>query len=465
MLTRPAPFRGAPWVPMEGSMARAGRLSSSSVRSSGRSWLFGGWLSLSLVVAAVAGVGISGWRQGAGMSEEAAWALMVLGLGLLVVAAEVTPRLRGHHRDAEADLERHRRDDRHLAAIVSASADAMMSMSLDGTLTSWNAGAEAMFGYPASEVIGEHFEMLARPNTRELRAGFAEVVLAGRSVVGAEGIGVHKDRTEFPVSYTVSPIRHADETVIGLSAVARDITAQKALEATLEHRALHDGLTGLPNRVVFVDRVTLSLARLPRHLGVVGVVFVDVDQFKVINDSLGHDQGDRLLVLIAERLSGAVRPGDTVARFGGDEFAVLCDDLADDAEATAIGERIQRAAAGPFVLDGRNHYVTVSAGIATTASAAVVAVDLLREADFAMYHAKDAGRARSVIFAEAMRTRAGSTRPDWSSRSPKASSWPAPAPPSPCCAASNTSASASASTTSGPATPRSATSRSSPSTS
>ena len=153
-------------------------------------------------------------------------------------------------------------------------------------------------------------------------------------------------------------------------------------------------------------RSTVALAGLPRREGVVAVLFVDVDQFKVINDSLGHDQGDRLLVMIAERLTSAVRPGDTVARFGGDEFAVLCEHLCDDAEAVAVGERIQEVAARPFVLDGRDYHVGVSAGIATADTPGRSAADLLRDADSAMYQAKDAGRARSVLFAHAMRTRA-----------------------------------------------------------
>jgi diguanylate cyclase (GGDEF)-like protein len=157
---------------------------------------------------------------------------------------------------------------------------------------------------------------------------------------------------------------------------------------------------------LFVDRVTLAMARLPRHEGVVAVLFVDVDHFKVVNDSLGHSIGDRLLVLVADALTSAVRPGDTVARFGGDEFAILCEDLCDVAEAVAIGERIQNVVTTPFVLDERDHHVTVSTGIAIADSPGPSAAELLRDADSAMYQAKDAGRSRSVLFAPVMRTRA-----------------------------------------------------------
>jgi diguanylate cyclase (GGDEF)-like protein len=177
-------------------------------------------------------------------------------------------------------------------------------------------------------------------------------------------------------------------------------------EEQLNHQALHDPLTGLPNRVLLVDRLTLALTRLHRQQASLAVLFVDVDQFKVINDSLGHDQGDRLLVLMAKRLAAAVRPGDTVARFGGDEFVVLCEDLHGETEAVSIGERIREQAATPLLLDGRDYFVTVSTGIALTDSPEMPAADLLRDADSAMYQAKEAGRARSAVFAQSMRTRA-----------------------------------------------------------
>ena len=182
---------------------------------------------------------------------------------------------------------------------------------------------------------------------------------------------------------------------------------ERANAATrLSHQALHDHLTGLPNRTLFTDRLDQALARLGRHTTSVAVLFVDVDNFKVINDSLGHDQGDRILIAMADRLSAAVRPGDTVARFGGDEFVILCEEVANEAEAFAIAERVGILAGGPLNLDGRDHLVTVSTGIALTADRHVPSADLLRDADAAMYQAKAAGRARSEIFAASMRTRA-----------------------------------------------------------
>jgi diguanylate cyclase (GGDEF)-like protein/PAS domain S-box-containing protein len=322
-------------------------------------------------------------------------------VGIIGITADITSR-----KQSEVELEGHRHSERHLAAIVSASADAIVSTSSDGNFTSWNDGAEVMFGYPASEVIGQPISLLSRPQDRSSQRALAERVFGGHAVVGEEGIRVRKDGTEFPVSLTLSPVVQTDDGRVGLSGIIRDITAQKDLEATLERRALHDELTGLPNRVLFVDRLRLALARLGRHPGVVAVLFVDIDQFKVINDSLGHEEGDRLLVLFGERLAGVVRPGDTVARFGGDEFAVLCEGLVNESEALEIGGRIQQAATIPFVLDGREHYITASAGIAIADSPDPRPSELLRDADAAMYQAKDSGRSCSVLFAESMRTRA-----------------------------------------------------------
>jgi diguanylate cyclase (GGDEF)-like protein/PAS domain S-box-containing protein len=145
----------------------------------------------------------------------------------------------------------------------------------------------------------------------------------------------------------------------------------------LSHQALHDHLTGLPNRTLFADRLDQALARLGRQTTPVAVLFVGVDNFKVINDSLGHDQGDRILITMAERLAAAIRPGDTVARFGGDGFVILCEEVASEAEASSIAERVGILAAAPLTVDGRDHLVTVSTGIALTTDRHMPSADLL----------------------------------------------------------------------------------------
>src|SRR5947209_2855893 len=178
-----------------------------------------------------------------------------------------------------------------------------------------------------------------------------------------------------------------------------DITERKAAEEAMLHQAFHDALTGLPNRALFLDRLGQALARRGRREAVTAVLFLDLDRFKWINDSLGHAAGDGLLQAVAERLDGAVRPGDSVARFGGDEFVVLCDDLAGEWEALSIAERLTAALTPHFCIEGRDLSVSASVGIATTAGATVATADtLLRDADAAMYRSKERGRDRIEIF-------------------------------------------------------------------
>ena len=184
-----------------------------------------------------------------------------------------------------------------------------------------------------------------------------------------------------------------------------DITERRAIEEQLVRDALHDRLTDLPNRALLVDRLTQALGDHPRP-GSLAVLYLDIDRFKVINDSLGHESGDTVLVELARRLEGLLRPHDTVARFGGDEFVVLCVGLEHPAEAVHVAERLQRGVAAAIDVDGSEVVVSLSVGIAVSSSVADSASDLLRDADAAMYRAKREGRARSVLFAEAMRVEA-----------------------------------------------------------
>jgi diguanylate cyclase (GGDEF)-like protein len=186
----------------------------------------------------------------------------------------------------------------------------------------------------------------------------------------------------------------------------QDITERKALEKQLEHQAFHDPLTDLPNRLLFMDRLEHALARTERREESIAVLFLDLDNFKLINDSFGHAAGDQLLLQVADRLDGCMRPQDTVARFGGDEFTILLEDGADVDEASLVAKRIIDELQAPFVLLGNDLFVTASIGIALssrTSRRPNLVEDLLRDADTAMYRAKATGRANYAVFEPSMK--------------------------------------------------------------
>jgi len=197
----------------------------------------------------------------------------------------------------------------------------------------------------------------------------------------------------------------ADEHVRGIVLNTRDVGDRHALEVQLMHQAFHDVLTGLPNRALFRDRVANSLARAWRTPDRVGVLFIDLDHFKTVNDSIGHQYGDRLLVSAAQRLAKCLRTGDTAARLGGDEFGVLLEGVLDIDQIHAVCERINVALHAPFTLDDREVTISASVGVALAVDGDDAEV-LLRNADAAMYHAKESGRGRHCVFEPSMHAEA-----------------------------------------------------------
>jgi diguanylate cyclase (GGDEF)-like protein len=187
-----------------------------------------------------------------------------------------------------------------------------------------------------------------------------------------------------------------------------DVTARKLAEERLQHDAFHDPLTGLPNRALFMDRLGMAIAHAKRRLSYTfAVLFIDLDRFKNVNDSLGHSAGDELLIAVARRLESCLRPGDTVARLGGDEFTILLDEVADVDHAVQVARRLHQVMAQPFKTQGHEVFVTISLGITVGAGGDYERPeDVLRDADTAMYDAKTSGKARDAVFDREMHDRA-----------------------------------------------------------
>jgi diguanylate cyclase (GGDEF)-like protein/PAS domain S-box-containing protein len=292
-------------------------------------------------------------------------------------------------------------------SLLETAPDAMVIVDEGGRIVLVNSQTERLFGYAREELIGEVVELLVperfAPGHPDHRKTFASDPHARPMGGDLDLLARRKDGSAFPVEISLSPLQTEDGRLV--SSAIRDVTERKLARDALAYQARHDSLTGLPNRGLFLDRLEHAIDRAKRSHSTLAVLFLDIDDFKLVNDTLGHEAGDHLLVEMTPRLRAALRPGDTVARFGGDEFVVLCEDLSSEEDATAIAERIAFACSRPVTLGPHQHLVTISAGVVLAARGTSTATDLLRDADAAMYRAKAAGKGRVELFDLSMRER------------------------------------------------------------
>jgi diguanylate cyclase (GGDEF)-like protein/PAS domain S-box-containing protein len=329
-----------------------------------------------------------------------AWATVhgVFVLGA-VAASVVAWRLNEDMRDRMGASHRRERDtSKRFQLAFESGVSGMALIAPDGRYLSVNSALCEMTGYTEEELLGRTFQSITHPDDVRTGAEHHRALLDGTAdSYQTEKRYLHRDGQHVWAQIGVSPVRDEGGRVSYFIVQANDITERRRFQEELAHRALHDPLTGLPNRALFLDRVGHSLVRSRRHGEEVAVLFVDLDRFKLVNDGMGHRAGDTVLIETGSRLCEAARADDTVARLGGDEFTILCEN-AGEAEARSIAERIIAAFARPFEHDGREFHLSVSVGIRISEPTSTSGDLLLRDADIALYSAKKNGRARYEVF-------------------------------------------------------------------
>jgi diguanylate cyclase (GGDEF)-like protein/PAS domain S-box-containing protein len=319
--------------------------------------------------------------------------------GLSLLGALLTIALLGRATTArervEADLSQ---SERRFKALVANATDIIFVTDDAGRLTYASPAFERVLGLPADPFYGQSTPEFVHPDDRQrmteeyppLVADPSRVLRTQIRIADAEGSWRHFE--------AVITNRADDPDVRGIIANLHDVTEQLRMQERLAHAAIHDPLTGLPNRVLFMDRLSMALRRAERTGSDVAVAFLDLDRFKLVNDGLGHAVGDELLQGVAGRLLETLRTVDTVARFGGDEFTILWDDVSDQEEVLSIVRRLLEDLQRPFALDHGPVFVTASIGVALAAGRSASPTSMLRDADTAMYLAKESGRNQMEIF-------------------------------------------------------------------
>ena len=291
----------------------------------------------------------------------------------------------------------------YLDNIIASMIDPLVVINLNLVIVKVNQVTINLLGYTENELLGRSIKFLLTEDTRFI----VDRLLRDELIENLELSYLTKTGEQIPVSFSASLMQDSTGKNQGIVCVARDITEQKRIEAQLRHDALHDGLTGLPNRTLFINRLEQAIAMTTRcQERLFAILFLDLDHFKLVNDSLGHLAGDQLLVTIAHRLRKHLRAGDTLARLGGDEFVFLLEDLKTRDEAIKVVEQIQQELKLPLVLNEQKVFANASIGLLLETSGYHQPEELLRDADTAMYRAKAAGRGCYKAFTQIMHDQA-----------------------------------------------------------
>ena len=320
---------------------------------------------------------------------------------ICVLVGETLAWLSTRLRAAQAELHR-RQSEARFRSLVQHASDVITITAADGTIHYQTPSGERIFGHGPADLVGTSLTALVHADDVPRVLAFLDEAAAQPGAARmAEWRWRHRDGSWRQVE-TIATNLLDDPTVGGLVLTSRDISERKALEEQLTHQAFHDPLTGLANRALFEQHLRQALLRVSQPSHSLAVVFLDLDNFKMINDSLGHAAGDAVLLTVAERLRTCVRTGDTLARFGGDEFAILLEDLQDRGDAAEVAERIITALSAPVLVHGTEVVTGTSIGIAAGTAGQAEADTLLRNADIAMYMAKRHGKGRALVFEPSM---------------------------------------------------------------
>ncbi|PJD96843.1 MAG: hypothetical protein CK426_01850 [Legionella sp.] len=283
-----------------------------------------------------------------------------------------------------------------LSALVEFSDEAIIGKNLEGTILSWNKAAENLYGYSEKEAIGKNIKMLFPKDRQKEFQNIFHKIANDEHIKYFETLRVHQSGQTIPVSITIAPIKNAQGIIIGASTTARNITQQKLIEEKLKHLAEHDILTGLINRTLFEDRLIQAIAVAKRTKCNMAVCFLDIDGFKNVNDTYGHHVGDLLLCAAVQRIQKCIREVDTLARVGGDEFALILSYLKKENDAVKIIKNLIRMFKKRFLIKDINLKITLSIGVSLYPKDGTH--ELLNKADEAMYYVKKHGKNNLYFF-------------------------------------------------------------------